>query len=156
MAALKDKADRSWVLTVDVGAIRRVKGALGVDLLDIARGDLLERLVDDPVLLVDVLFVLCKPQADEAKVTHEDFDRSIVGHALDDAASALFEEILDFFPRGLRARAFLKLRAVLTRTLTDVTEVEAVSRTGGAETPTATPGESSGSSPAPPASTPTG
>ena len=58
MKPFNDSASRTWEVTVNVGAVRRVRDILGVDLMDVAGGDLLERLADDPVLLVDVLIVL--------------------------------------------------------------------------------------------------
>jgi len=64
------------------------------------------RLIADPVLLVDVLYVVCKEQADDANVTDEQFGRSMAGDAVDAATRAFLEELADFTPSPRdRARA---------------------------------------------------
>ena len=143
MQTFKDKAGRAWHVVIDVSALKRVRGLLAVDLMDVAGGDLLSRLADDPCLLVDVLFALCKPEADAAKVADEDFGRAMVGNVLDEASSALIKELCDFFPSARRARALGKLIARLKE---DEAAIEALK--------TETPGGSSGGSPASQAATP--
>ena len=113
MKTFADSAGRTWTVAINVDAIKRVKGLLSVNLLDAIEGKLLERLVADPVLLCDVLFALCKPQADAQKVSDEDFGRAMAGDAIDTATTALLEELVSFFPKGRRellAKALGKLR----------------------------------------------
>ena len=98
MASFDDNAGRSWTLRIDVSAIRRVREALDVDLLDLAGGPLLERVAGDPVLLVDILYVLCSAQADEQSVDAEAFGAAMAGDAIDRATGALLEALADFFP----------------------------------------------------------
>ena len=157
MKTFTDAASRTWEVTVNVGAVRRVRDLLGVDLMDVAGGDLLERLADDPVLLVDVLYVLVKPQADAKSITDEDFGRGMVGGVLDEAASALMKELLDFFPSTQRARALGKLVKVMQAQEAVAKEAAEAIRPlaeAGATVGTAAPGGSSGNSPASSASTP--
>ncbi|MBE3097722.1 MAG: hypothetical protein IMZ44_11435, partial [Planctomycetes bacterium] len=103
MKTFTDSQGRTWNVVVNVSAIKRVRDLLGVDLLDVANGELLSRLADDPCLLVDVLFALCKPEADAKGVSDEDFGRGMVGGVLDEASAALMKELLDFFPSAQRA-----------------------------------------------------
>ncbi len=49
--------------------LRRVKTLTGVQLLEAIDGDLVTRLSTDPLLLGDVLFAICKPQADQQQIT---------------------------------------------------------------------------------------
>ena len=98
MASFDDNAGRSWTLRIDVSAIRRVREALDVDLLDLAGGPLLERVAGDPVLLVDILYVLARGQADQQNVDAEAFGAAMVGDAIDRATGALLEALADFFP----------------------------------------------------------
>jgi hypothetical protein len=98
MTHFTDNQGRTWVLTVNVDAIKRVRQLTDVDLLTVVGGDLLERLAEDPVLLCDVLFALCKPEADAKQVSDEDFGRSMSGDAIETATTALLEAIADFFP----------------------------------------------------------
>ena len=143
MKPFTDSQGRTWSVVINVSAIKRVRDVLGVDLLDVANGDLLSRLADDPCLLVDVLFVLSKPEADAKGITDEDFGRCMVGGVLDEASAALMKELLDFFPSALRARALVKMIRKMGEHRAAVSELA-----------TETPGDSSGDSPASAASTP--
>ena len=106
MHAFKDNADRQWEVAINVATIKRVKGLLDVDLMGSMQGELLKKLVSDPVLLVDVLYVVCKPQAEAAGVTDEQFGEAMAGDAIERATTALLEELVDFFPSPRdRARA---------------------------------------------------
>jgi len=156
MKTFNDSQGRTWSVVINVGAIKRVRDLLGVDLLDVANGELLSRLADDPCALVDVLYVLCKPEADAKGVTDEDFGRGMVGGVLDEAASALLKELLDFFPSAQRARALGKLVKVMEAQDAAVKAAAEAIRPLAAEAgaPAATPGDSSGNSPASAASTP--
>ena len=113
MKTFTDNAGRAWAVNVNVDAIKRVKGLLGVDLLEAVEGKLLERLMGDPVLLCDVIYCVCSIEADAKGVTDEDFGRAMAGDAIDHATAALLEELVDFFPspkRRLLGKALGKLR----------------------------------------------
>jgi len=104
MREFKDNADRTWTVAVNVNAVKRVRDLLDVNLLDLAsegqdpKAQLLYRLMADPVLLCDVIYVVCKPEADAAGISDEDFGRSMAGDAIDHATRALLEEIVNFSP----------------------------------------------------------
>ena len=104
MKTFADNAARTWAITVNVAAVKRVRELLQVNLLEIAdqKARLLERLVDDPCLLCDILYCLVKPEADAKNITDEDFGRALAGDALGAATDALLSEIADFFPKGRR------------------------------------------------------
>ena len=146
MKTFTDSQGRMWNVVINVSAIKHVRDLLGVDLLDVASGDLLSRLADDPCLLVDVLFVLCKPEADAKGVGDEDFGRGMVGGVLDEASAALMKELLDFFPSAQRAKALGKMARKITEQGAAVAEAAAAIQS--------MPGASSGNSPASSASTP--
>lgn len=120
MKTFIDNAERTWSLSVNVAAIKRVRAFCDINLLDIITLDsenkpdagLLERLSSDPVLLVDVLYAVCKPEADARNVSDEAFGQAMSGDSIELATRALLEEIVDFFPQGKR-RVFQK---VLTAT----------------------------------------
>ena len=118
MRTFTDNAGRDWQVAVNVDAIKRVKGLLDVDLMEAVNAELLGRLADDPVLLCDVIYCVCKPQADERSVSDEDFGRAMAGDAIDAATTALLEDLVDFFPkrrRELLGKALMKLRALENR-----------------------------------------
>ena len=113
MKTFTDNAGRTWTVALSIDSIKRVKGLLSVNLLDAIEGKLLERLTADPVLLCDILYCLCKPQADAAGVSDEDFGRAMAGDAIEAATTAFLEELADFFPKGKREllqKALGKLR----------------------------------------------
>jgi hypothetical protein len=120
MKTFNDNAGRTWTVTVNVDAIKRVKSLLSVNLMEIVEGKLLERLVSDPVLLCDVIYAVCKPEADAKAISDEDFGRAMAGDAIDLATTALLEELVDFFPlarRRLLRKALEKLRKLESMTL---------------------------------------
>jgi hypothetical protein len=122
MKSFTDNAGRVWTLAVNVAAIKRVRAICDVDLNSIVEMDadnkpsakLLERLSTDPVLLVDVLYAVCKPEADAKNIGDEDFGRAMAGDAIDHATAALLDEIIDFFPEAKR-EAFKKILSATRR-----------------------------------------
>ena len=97
-----DAAGQPWSVVVTVDTMRRVRALAGVDLMQAIGGPLLERLAADPVLLVDVLAAVCKPQMDARTTTAEAFAQAMVGDAIDHAAQALLQGLADFCPSPTR------------------------------------------------------
>lgn len=122
MKSFTDNLGRAWTLVVNVAAIKRVRALCDVDLNAIVEIDkdnnpstkLLERLSSDPVLLVDVLYAVCKPDCDQKNVSDQDFGAAMAGDAIDHATAALLDEIVDFFPEAKRL-AFKKILAATRR-----------------------------------------
>jgi hypothetical protein len=124
MKTFSDNTGRTWSLTINVDAIKRVRGLLDVDLMQAIDGKLLERLVTDPVLLCDVVYALCKPEADAKSVTDEQFGQAMAGDAIDAATTALLEELVGFFPQAKRQvlrKALDKLKVLETKVFDAVT-----------------------------------
>jgi len=122
MKSFTDNLGRTWTLVVNVAAIKRVRALCDVDLNAIVEIDrdnnpstkLLERLSSDPVLLVDVLYAVCKPDCDQKQVSDQDFGVAMAGDAIDHATTALLDEIVDFFPEAKRL-AFKKILSATRR-----------------------------------------
>jgi len=119
MRSFKDTEGRQWVVRVSVDTLKRVKALLGVDLTEAATGDLMGRLADDPVLLADVLYAVCQPEAEGRDISDEAFGRALGGDAIDEAADALIGALVDFFPK--RRRALLEKAKQKLDGLNDVT-----------------------------------
>lgn len=120
MRTFNDNAGRTWTLAINVDAVRRVRSIVNVDLLEAVEGKLIEKLVGDPILLCDVIYVICKPEADQRSITDEDFGRSMSGDAIDHATTSLLEELVDFFPKSRRAlltKALGKFRQLETKAI---------------------------------------
>lgn len=121
MKSFTDTLGRTWTIVVNVATIKRVRALCDVDLNAIIEVDdgkpsaeLLERLSEDPVLLVDVLYAVCKPECDKKNVSDEDFGAAMAGDAIDQATSALLDEVIDFFPEAKRL-AFRKILSASRR-----------------------------------------
>jgi hypothetical protein len=110
MKCFKDNQNRNWTILVNVATVKRVRSLLDINLLDVVKldannkpnVDLLEQLASDPVLLCDVIYCICKPEADAQNISAEDFGMAMGGDAIEHATTALLEELVDFFPEAKR------------------------------------------------------
>ena len=118
MQQFKDNAGRAWTVEINVAALKRVRGLTGVDLMQVIEGTLIEKLIRDPVLLCDVVYALCKPEADTAKVSDEEFGKAMAGDAIEAATTAVLEELVGFCPSP-RDRANLGRVLQATRKVMD-------------------------------------
>jgi hypothetical protein len=98
MRTFSDRTGRVWTVDVNTWSIERVKGLTKVNLLDLADGQTIARLMTSPILLVNVIWCLIKPEADALGISDEDFGRAMAGDAIDQATTALLEDLADFFP----------------------------------------------------------
>ena len=121
MRQFTDTKERVWEVELNVRQMKRVRDILGIDLVNVIQAgrdgtvatDTLDRVANDPILLVDILWVLCEGQAKAAGVTDDDFGSSLAGDSISDATRAFLDELVDFFP-GAR-RLFLKKAVDLAR-----------------------------------------
>ena len=100
MKSFTDSLGRAWTLVVNVATIKRVRALCGVDLNTIVEVEdgkpsakLLEKLSSDPVLLVDVLYAVCKPECDQRNVSDEDFGAAMAGDAVEQATDAMIADL---------------------------------------------------------------
>lgn len=112
MKTFEGEYSRKWEVRIDVNAAKKARGSLKVDLLGLFDNGAkaFAELLDDPILFVDVLWLLVEKQAKELKVTAEAFAAEIKGDVLGDAIDAFTEELVDFFPGAERRKA---MRAML-------------------------------------------
>lgn len=101
--AFRDAENELWELAVDVPAAKRVKRLTPVDLLTTDTRDLFERLAD-PITLVDVVYAICQPQADERGLSDDEFGARM-GIDLEPIATELLESLADFIQRLSPGRA---------------------------------------------------
>ena len=80
------------------------------------KNSLIDQMALDPILLVDVLYAVCQPQAEENRVDDIEFGESIGGDIIDHATGAFLEALVDFFPA---ARRHLLKRAISIREMID-------------------------------------
>lgn len=116
MQSFKDSKGNIWTVEINVGAIKRVRAICGINILDVItvtddgkpNTELLDRLSEDPVLLVDTLYAVCMPEVEKRGMTDEEFGMSFDGDSLVAASHALLDGIVDFFPEAKR-RMFRKV-----------------------------------------------
>ena len=99
-------------LSIDFLALKKIRAAIvlpsgePLDLLNIVKiksdgtldSSLLDILAGNPLLLVELLYVLFRKQLDEKSITEEDFYRMISGEDIETAVDLMMEELIDFFP----------------------------------------------------------
>ena len=142
MRSFKDNEGRDWLVAVNVATVKRVRAECGVDLASATEPNAengespLERLAGDPVLLVDVLYSLCRKQAEKRGVDDEAFGTAIAGDSVAAAADALMEAIVDFFPnprRKLLMKALTEARET-QRKAEEALEITATATSSGSAT----------------------
>jgi hypothetical protein len=160
MKTFTDNAGRTWTIALNIDTARRIKSLADVDIMGFVEGDLLERVLRSPLLLFDVVYAACREQADAQHVTPEDFGKAMGGAAIVAAREALVAEIVDFFPQegptirrqaDKLASAYRKLLAAVSLKIDGIDEDQLIAAALLAQT---TSGNSPGSLPASPASTP--
>jgi len=109
MRTFTDNTGRAWTIAIHVLAVKRVRSLVGVDLYALVGEGFagLQKLLADPVSLVDVIYCLCKEEADKRSTTDEDFGRAMAGDSIERATHAFIDELIDFFPDP-RVRAGLQ------------------------------------------------
>ena len=107
MKTFHDQTGKEWRIIINVAAVKRVRDLCGVNLMDVIKvednrisADLVDRIANDPVLLVDIVYSLCLPQAQEDGVTDIQFGERMVGDTVEAATNALLEELVNFFPEA--------------------------------------------------------
>lgn len=111
MKIWKDAEGHAYETRITVAEIRDVKTELGINLMDIATGDLLQKISEDVILLCDILYVINRSQAKEYGIDDAQFGRNLYGDALEEATRAFVEEMINFFPNQ-------RTRQLLTKAMT--------------------------------------
>lgn len=168
MRTFKDNAGREWAIAITLDAVKRVKAALKIDLLDIRSPrqpggpPLVMDLQTDVLLLCDAIYVLVQPQAEGRNVNDEEFGRGLTGDAIAAAHQAFMEELADFFRslpnKQAEAQAVVKttemVRAISSRAAQKVDQLAAKAAERASRAIDEISGDPSTASPGPPASTP--
>ena len=121
MQIFKDRNGQDWQVILNVFQMKRVRASLGVDLINVieldkdgqVKVDMVDRIANDPCLLVDILWVLVQDQARTLNVTDEQFGTALAGDAIEAATKAFLDELVDFFPGA--KRLFLRKAVDLAR-----------------------------------------
>ena len=102
MPSFEDCSGRTWVVEVNINTMRRVRQMVDYDLAKALTEEGLAAIAGDPVLLVDVLYCICQPQATTRGVTDEQFGEAMAGDAIEAGATALLDACAEFAPKAQR------------------------------------------------------
>ncbi len=121
MAMFKDTSGRVWAVELTIGIARNT--------FDISKPETLTQLIDDPYQRFDLLWLLCKDQAEKYSIDVTSFDRLMLDErTCFEANNALIETIEDFFRRiGKESLALLISKTREAATMIDSTVKEKVS-----------------------------
>src|SRR6185436_12211123 len=97
MSTFMDGNKKTWSLQLYVPLIEEVREYLKLDLVD-REGKAYDRLCEDPVLLCNTLWIICKEQAEKEGVDKLAFLKLICSDVIVDANRAMLEAIADFSP----------------------------------------------------------
>lgn len=98
MAKFSDNADREWSVVVTTQTVLDLKREADFNIRKLLNSsDELQKIYDDPFLIIDVIDVCCKKQRVERGVDINDFFGSLGGPELDAATKAFIEALVDFF-----------------------------------------------------------
>ena len=100
VATLVDRKERQWDLRLDAPTVKRIAEKTGIKLTDLTSDPFL-RLATDPVLLIDVVWLVVEKQAKELGISDVEFGEECPD--IDSVASSLVECVLDFFPQSRRS-----------------------------------------------------
>ncbi len=100
----KDNKGVEWDITLDAPSIKRVRSECDPRFMlgDEGEDNTYTRMLADPALLCEVVFILCAKQRQLRGCSEEDFYLNVIGNAIDDATAALLKAILSFTPRRTR------------------------------------------------------
>lgn len=133
MHVFKDNTGREWTVEVNMLTVKRVKNLLDVNIADLNNQEVLNRMQNDMFFVVDLLYVVCKPQADKLNISDEEFAAGLLGDSLVSAIKAFLNSYIDFFPPKIRRR--LKAAQELTSLALEKT-LKAVDQALGIQTDT--------------------
>lgn len=102
MAKFEDKHSHTWNVNLDVGMLEDIQEATGVNLdeLMIEPNKMSKFVFLTPRKFVEVMWVVCKEQAETHKLDARGFGRLFDRDTLDLATNAFIEAIFSFYPRS--------------------------------------------------------
>lgn len=109
--AFHDASGRTWQVAVNIWTVKQARALLGLDIPalmgDRCKG--LGELVADEVRLVDLLYVLCRDQAEAAGVSDREFGEAMLGPSIIEGRDAFVEALACFFTDPRQGEALRKL-----------------------------------------------
>lgn len=109
LAQFADQRGRTWRLDLNYSLAKRLREVTTLDFVNYQDGKALLAIHDSDEKLVQVLWLMCEPQAVAANVSEEEFGSGLGGDALEQGIEAL-EQALINFSRPARRQAMQAIR----------------------------------------------
>lgn len=117
MSTFKTTDGREWTVAVNVGTVKRVREATGVDILALVSDQrAISEAFSDNIRLAEIIAAVIRPGLLESGVTDEQFFAAIDGSVIESATEALLAEVANFFQeprRTILLKAMEKVRAAV-------------------------------------------
>lgn len=108
---------RKWTVAVNLGTVKRVREATGVDILALVSDQrAISEAFSDNIRLAEVIASVIKPELAAAGVTDDQFFSVIDGAVIESATEALLAEVANFFQeprRTILVKAMEKVRVAV-------------------------------------------
>jgi hypothetical protein len=123
MQTFTDKKGGIWTVEINHPSVKRCRQMLDFDPLEIfEKKEALARIESDPIFVVDVLYAVCKPQADEKGITTpEAFGELLSPESVEKGFAALLEGAASFClrprERQNRGQVLVKMNEAIGRAL---------------------------------------
>lgn len=108
-AQFTDQRGRRWLLELNYSLAKRLRDVTNLDFVNYHDGQALLAVHDSDEKLVQILWLLCESQADEAQIAEDEFGAGLGGDSLEQALEALEQALLNF-SRPARRQAFAAIR----------------------------------------------
>jgi len=126
MAAFRDSLGREWTVVINTTVLRRCRDLVGHNPLDIIDdGEKGAAFQKDFVAMIDTLYAIVQPDAQQRGVSDVSFGESLVGDALMHGIDAMREAAISFCPspQARKAlRAMVELGQLRAQRVADVVE----------------------------------
>jgi len=115
MTTFTNNQGQSWEVQINVATLKRVRDILGIDLVNDPETKNLSQLADDEIMIVDVIYLICRDQAVERNISDEEFGKCMAGDAITQACNALMEGLANFFQSPSKRRAIKIMTQAATK-----------------------------------------
>lgn len=117
MSVFSTTDGRKWTVAVNLGTVKRVREATGVDILALVSDQrAISEAFSDNIRLAEVIASVIKPELAAAGVTDDQFFSVIDGAVIESATEALLAEVANFFQeprRTILIKAMEKVRVAV-------------------------------------------
>lgn len=121
MEKIKLSSGKTVDLSISAGSVELVKNQLKVSLVDLGSTGVIEKMMDDPMLLCNVMYLLCKRSCDEQKISADDFAYGLEGKEIEECTRLFIEELINFLPQSKKTilRQSLKMQNELNQKMVE-------------------------------------